>query len=169
MRNLVLGLTWASGLAVWLFIGAAALWPVLERWEDVVFLGSPILLMPHLLYQDGSRDRWDRLARALARMSLLAFLTLALFLFARDRISEGWFLGLVGMTLLAGPAMAAQAFLRLRLSRTFVDGCGILAPMLWMTFLATDLTGQMTLSGWIGLVWAVMHSVYAIGLAVERH
>ncbi|MDE2731590.1 MAG: hypothetical protein OXM02_12980 [Bacteroidota bacterium] len=171
MSAIVRVLTWVSGLVVWVFLGAAALWPALVPWEDMVFLGPPVLLMPQLLYTNDSQKRLDRLARAFARVAILAFVTLAALLVVRHQVNEVWFVGLVGITLLAGPAMAAQASSGLRLCRTIAihEGCGLVAGMLWPSFLVLDMAGHMALNGWIGTMWLVMHSVYAIGTGIRGH
>lgn len=171
MGHYTAGLVWVSGLVVWIFLGAAALWPDLARWEDLVFLGAPVLLLPQALYACNVNTVWERATRFAARVALLAFIALMASLFIRDAVTDVWFLGLACLVLLAGPATAASASMRVNSSGSIsiVGWIGVASGMLWTVLMAVDVFSNMTWPGWIGLAWIVTHSAYAIGAAISGH
>ena len=171
MGTVLTGLFWASGLLVWVFLGATTLWPALSPWEDLVFLGAPVLLMPQLLSENEWRSKLSYLVRVLARMAILAFVALVALVLFRDVVADVWFVGLVFLTLLAGPAMAMSAYRNVRSAHAalIIEGCGMAAGVLWMVLLTADLVGVMMWAAGIGLIWMMLHSVYAIGLALRGH
>ena len=75
------------------------------------------------------------------------------------------------LVLLSGPAIAANASMRVISSRTIapVGWLGMVAGVLWTVLMAVDLFSGMTWPGWIGLVWIASHSVYAVGVAIHGH
>ena len=171
MRHVAAGLVWVSGFVVWVFLGAAALWPILAKWEDLVFLGAPVLLLPQVLRARMVNTVWERATRFGARVALIAFLALIASLFVQDAVTDVWFLGLVCLVLLAGPATIADASMCVISSRTIapVGWLGMVAGVLWTVLMAVDLFSGMTWPGWIGLVWIASHSVYAVGVAIRGH
>ena len=173
MRVVVKGLAWMSGLVVVLFLGLTAIVPAAAWWEDLVFLGAPVLLLPHLLTKGIAAieiDRWwCRLPGLFARVAILAFVALLILLIFRGGTSNAWMLGLVVLTLAAGPAIAGGAAIELRASRInpALGWCGIVSGVLWTVLLAMDLAGGVQQGGWIGLLWILMHGIYAFSLAAR--
>ena len=113
MKAVAAGLAWASGLVIPAYLILTTIWPSSVAWEDVVFVGAPLLLIPLLLrsthrYQD-THPQSVRMVCICAVLALTAFVVIIALSLVLGNISGTWFMWLVWLTLLIGPAITIHA------------------------------------------------------------